>query len=212
MPVVEQEFIEQYPLVELRPHPKNPRQHDQATIDEAIRELGFNGAILVQTSTGFILDGHGRVEALRKQGAVSVPAFMLDVNDLQAEKIMLARNRVGERSGYDEDLLAELLTSFTDADDLLGTGFTVDDVDDLLGSYEEHEDEPRASRERQPAPRSDHPVGLRQVVLVYTDEDYDQLTDAVSFVAEFADVTSISAAILHGVVNYAKELAADLEV
>src|SRR4051812_748273 len=107
--IIEQEFVPDFPIDELRPHPDNPRIHDEDAIDESIQVNKFQGAVLVQRSTNYLLDGHGRVNSLKRQGATTVPAFLLDLDDAAARKVLLARNAVGSKSTFDEIALAAML-------------------------------------------------------------------------------------------------------
>lgn len=71
------------PIEELIPHPKNPRQHDDKQISKlrhSIKTHGFaKGSVVIQKSTGYILTGHGIVEALRKEGYDSVDVIEVDL-------------------------------------------------------------------------------------------------------------------------------------
>lgn len=220
--IIDQEYDPAYPLDQVLSHPKNPKQHDDAAIDESIEENQFSGAILLQRSTRYCLDGHGRVDSLRRKGQTTVPAFIVDVDDRQAEKILLARNKIGENSGYNAELLTDLLSGLADAGDLLGTGYTPDEVDDLFvsfdenvttdeqefhGGYAESEDEKAARSERKTTVR--HSIGLREVVCVFQEDQYQTFMQAIEVIGEFASTDSVSAAVHHAVVNYGKSLLAD---
>jgi hypothetical protein len=220
--IIEQEFVPEFPLDKLVPHPDNPRIHDEDAIDESIAVNKFQGAVLVQKSTNYLLDGHGRVNSLRRQGAETVPAFVIDCDPAAARRILLARNRVGMESGFNDEALASMLAEMAEAGDLVGTGYEADDVDDLLarlggpivaeeeafqGGYAENSDEAKTRAERTATTKTS--LGLREVVLVYKDEDYEQLKRAVEYVGSFHEAVSTSEAVLAGMVNYAKSIEGD---
>lgn len=215
--IAEQEYVELFPIADLKPHPDNPRVHDDEAMDESIEATGFSGAVLVQKSSNYILDGHGRVKALQRKGETTVPAFVIDCDDATAVKILLSRNRVGDKSGYDEDILAGLLGSLAEDGDLYGTAYSPDDLDELLrsetpeeefeGGYVEDEDEAKHRGER--VAKTKASVGLREVVLVYRDEDYEKLKQAVAVISDFASATSTSEAVLAGMVQYATVIEAE---
>ena len=39
----------------MKPHPDNPRVHDEDALDESLEANGFYGAVLVQKSTGHVI-------------------------------------------------------------------------------------------------------------------------------------------------------------
>jgi hypothetical protein len=75
-----------------------------------------------------IIAGEHRWRGAKAKGLGQVPALILDVDDDAALRILLADNRTAEIGGYDDPALAELLRSL---DDLDGTGWTEQDLDDL---------------------------------------------------------------------------------
>jgi DNA modification methylase len=64
-----------------------------------------------------------------------VPVYWVDVDDATARRIMLADNRTNDLATYDDEVLAELLEAAAADDDLLGTGYDGDDLDDLLADF-----------------------------------------------------------------------------
>lgn len=113
----------------VRPHPQNPRVGNIDAIVDSIRVNGFYGALVVQKSTGHILAGNHRYLAAIEAGADEVPVIFVDVDDEEAKRILLADNRTADLGTYDEQQLVELLQSL---DDTSGTGYSDDDLSDLL--------------------------------------------------------------------------------
>jgi ParB-like chromosome segregation protein Spo0J len=121
------------PVGELRPHPRNPNHGDVGAIYESIAKNGFFGVVGYQMSTGYILFGNHRYEAALQAGATEIPAVGLDVADDEALRILLVDNRTARLATDDENVLAEVLQELAATrDGLGGTGFTGDDLDDLL--------------------------------------------------------------------------------
>ncbi|WP_440100041.1 ParB N-terminal domain-containing protein [Streptosporangium sp. H16] len=138
------------PIDLLEPHPDNPHKGDSDVIAESIGANGFYGAVVAQASSKRIIAGHHRVQAAHKQGLTEVPVLLLDVDDEQAKRIMLADNRTAEYGQYDDAQLAELLQGLPD---LIGTGWSDDDLADLLddtGGIEIVTDEPAGPRSAPP--------------------------------------------------------------
>ena len=133
---------ETVPIKNLTPHPDNPRQGDIGAIAVSIQENGWYGTIVAQQSTGVVLAGNHRLQAAKQLGMKELPVYWVDVDDTTARKILLADNRVNDLASYDSEALAEILTDLATTDDLLGTGYDGDDLDDLLSDMEEPEAPP----------------------------------------------------------------------
>jgi hypothetical protein len=131
---------------ELEGAPRNPKQHDLGAIITSMRRFGFVAPVVVNETTGNLVVGHGRVEALReirssggeapkrirtaKDGVWKVPVVHVAFDtDEEAEAYVIADNRITELGGWDHNELAAVLTTL---DDLEGTGYDGDDLDDLL--------------------------------------------------------------------------------
>lgn len=107
----------------LVPHPKNPNKHDKEQIDLLARLISFYGfrhPIIVSNRTGFIVAGHGRLEAAKKLGLKEVPVDYQDfTDDAQEYGFLVADNAI---AGWSELDLAKINVDFVD----LGPDFDVD--------------------------------------------------------------------------------------
>ncbi|GAA5046481.1 hypothetical protein HNP84_009729 [Thermocatellispora tengchongensis] len=128
MPAIVPQAYRMVPLGDLEPHPDNPHKGDVDVIAESIEKNGFYGTVLVQKSRMRIIAGEHRWRGAKANGLDKVPALLIDVDDKTATRIMLADNRTAEFGAYDDQALAELLRGL---DDLDGTGWTEQDLDDL---------------------------------------------------------------------------------
>jgi DNA modification methylase len=131
------------PISSLKPNPRNARTHSRRQIDqiaESIRTFGFNNAILIDEH-GMIIAGHGRLEAAKKLGLTDVPTVCLShMTEAQKRAYILADNRLAEKAGWDEDILAiEFQTLFEIAPelDLTITGFEIAEIDLIIGDHED---------------------------------------------------------------------------
>ena len=120
----------------LIPNPKNPNRHPEAQIKllaKVIKGQGFRNAIVVSRRSGFVIKGHGRLEAAL---LLEMPAVPVDFQDYENEAAewadMLADNRLAELAETDKDSLKELLKELDGAIDMDLTGFDGDSLDDLL--------------------------------------------------------------------------------
>lgn len=143
MDVAAQTFDPAIDVEAIREHPENPNVGDDERVGDSIDQLGFFGAILVQSSTGRIMAGNTRYRAARERGAETVPGFWLDVDDDTARRIMLYDNRSRDFAVYDDAKLVDLLNSLALTDvGLVATGFDAADLDSLQhtlsGIFDEH--------------------------------------------------------------------------
>lgn len=129
--IINQQYAE-VALDTLKPHPMNPRRGDVAEISKSIAHNGFYGALVVQKSTGHILAGNHRYLAAKEQGMASLPVIWVNVDEVEAQRILLADNRTSDLGGYDNEQLAALLDGLAQGDGLEGTGYKQSDLDALL--------------------------------------------------------------------------------
>ena len=114
-------------LADLKPHPRNYKQHppDQlAHIVRSIEAVGIYRPVVV-ANDNTILAGQGLVQAARQMGRTHVPVLRLDLAPCEpgALKILAGDNELGHGSDRDPRALTELLKEVKDKDDLLGTGY-----------------------------------------------------------------------------------------
>jgi hypothetical protein len=110
---------------DLMPFPGNPRKGNIAAIAESLQANAQFSPLVVQTSTGYVLAGNHTLAAAISLGWETVSVVFVDVGEVEARKIVLASNRTADLGTYDKDILLDLLEN---VDDLIGTGYTADDV------------------------------------------------------------------------------------
>jgi len=135
--------IELWPLDRLKPYAKNARTHSDAQVAQiaaSIVEFGFTAPILVSEDGG-ILAGHGRLAAARKLDLDTVPVVVLDhLTPTQRRAYILADNQLALQAEWDQELLAAELADLSAVGfDLALTGFSDEELADLLGDIEEAE-------------------------------------------------------------------------
>lgn len=129
------------PIDSLTPWPGNPRTHDLNTLRMSLRTHGQYRPLVVQASTRRIIAGNGTREAAEAEGWSEIDVTLLDVDDDQAARIVLADNRLSDLAGYDNVALLSLLESLPELD---GTGYVDSDLDDLAGLLERSAGDPFA--------------------------------------------------------------------
>lgn len=117
------------PIANLNPWPRNPRDGDIPKIKHSLEHNGQYKAILGRAGHNTIIAGNQTLEAAHQLGWTHVAVDWLDVDEATARRIMLVDNRTSDFATYkDELLLAELHEI---GEDLTGTGYTTDDLDEL---------------------------------------------------------------------------------
>lgn len=97
---------------DLKPHPKNWRTHSRHQQDVwrgVLSEVGMADALLVRElsdGTLQLIDGHLRAA---QNPSATVPVLVLDLNDAEAEKVLLTHDPLGALAGVDDSQLADLL-------------------------------------------------------------------------------------------------------
>ncbi len=127
--------IEYRHIDEIRPDPRNPRDHSRRQIKKLagiIRKLGCNVPLLLDRNAN-LLAGHARYQACKSLGLTEIPTICLEhLDQHQARAFMLADNRIAELSQWNEKILAEHLKELSELTldlDVELTGFEMGEID-----------------------------------------------------------------------------------
>lgn len=127
------ELVETEKLV---PNPRNPNRHPESQIKllaKVIRAQGWRNPIVVSKRSGFVIKGHGRLDAARLLECERVPVDFQDYENEAAEWAdMLADNRLAELAETDDEELKKLIQELDGKIELDLTGFDEDALDDIL--------------------------------------------------------------------------------
>jgi hypothetical protein len=174
------------PLSDVVPAEINPKAHDLDLIRDSLKRFEYVEPIILDERTGRLISGHGRLETLQLERAVSAPApdglrvehgvWLVPVvrgwaskDDNEAAGYLVAANRITEVGGWKEDQLLDLLKGM----DFTGVGFGADDVDDLMAKLQEV-----ALNDPAAVPSSLRNQQIRMMVLYYPLDDYWKVTEA----------------------------------
>jgi ParB-like chromosome segregation protein Spo0J len=148
--------VEEVPLDAIQQHPDNANNGDLDALEESIEINGFYSPLIVQRSTGFILAGNHRYIVALGRRARTIPVIYLDVDDLEAKRIMLADNAITRRGFDDEPSLLNALHELYATDlGLHGSGYDTDMMAKLDSSINERLDfdtDPATPREEKTDP------------------------------------------------------------
>jgi DNA modification methylase len=127
--------VEWLAISELKPDPRNPKQHSARQIRQiadSIKTFGCLVPVLIDRDNK-ILAGHGRMRALRRLGWVEVPVIRVEhLTPETARAFSIADNRLTELSTWDDRLLGEILHELSAVEldfSLEITGFSVAEID-----------------------------------------------------------------------------------
>ena len=143
------------PTANLKENPLNPNKHPEEQITllaDIIERTGWRQPITISNQSGFIVKGHGRLAAAKLKGWCNVPVDYQDYSNKDEEYAdLIADNRLAELSEIQNDLIAEIVSGFEDPDILALTGYTSDDIDNILAELEADGEEEKGEEEEQPS-------------------------------------------------------------
>jgi hypothetical protein len=147
------------PTNSIKPESRNARTHSKKQIAEiaaSIREFGFANPLLIDVD-GVLIAGHGRLLAAKSIGLDSVPTITLPhLDEAQRRALRLADNKIALNAGWDVDLLKLELKELAELEidfDLSVTGFSTGEIDVLLASKGDPDDETIPAVPAQPRTR-----------------------------------------------------------
>jgi DNA modification methylase len=169
-PGTEPMAVEAVAIARLRPCRGNARTHSRKQIRQiadSIRRFGFTNPVLISDDDE-IIAGHGRVEAAKLLGMLSVPTLRLShLDTAQRRAYVIADNKLALNAGWDQEVLAIELQALIDLDcGVEVTGFSLAEVELVLAE----------ARESSPAPEHG------------ADDAVPPLTDPVSAVTRSGDL------------------------
>jgi ParB-like chromosome segregation protein Spo0J len=163
----------------LVPNPRNPNKHPDSQIDilsRVIKAQGWRSPIVVSSRSGFVVKGHGRLQAAMRLGVKSVP---VDTQKYETEAMewadLIADNRIAELSEIQNDDLKNLMKDLESANfDLELTGYTASDLDSWL-----KEDLIMAGKEQGATPAESledyENSTVRQIVLIMDVQEFEEI-------------------------------------
>lgn len=140
------------PLPHLLGARRNPRRHYRDRLVTLIQRFGFTAPPVLDATTGRLVAGHGRVEALRHMhergdalpeglradgGAWLVPVrYVRLASPEEAEACLLADNKASDHASYDQDELRAMLDGLAREERALDLGWTERELSRILAPVE----------------------------------------------------------------------------
>lgn len=204
------QFSEMRDVVNMQPHPQNPNKHPDrqiALLAGILRFQGWRSPIQVSQRSGFIVAGHGRLEAAKLGGLQEVPIDLQDFPDEASELAhMLADNRISELSGVDMDEMSEILqraANEMEDFDLQLAGYSEKDFQDLMDSVEVIEmGEGDIGKTAEDKEAGFEEADIRQVTIIMTLEQHRECLPRLAKIMKACKLNTNSDAALYAVMNY----------
>ena len=127
--------VEVVSLDTLHHDPANVRTHNDrnlTAITASLKEFGQVEPLVVQSDTGKVIGGNGRLTAMLAMGMTEAAIVRVDATDAKAAALGIALNRTASLAEWDDDALAKVLGSL-DVDMQLAAGFDEGELEKLLG-------------------------------------------------------------------------------
>lgn len=169
------------PIDSVEAHPRNPRKGNLDVIGRSLGDFGQTKPIIVQSSTRWIVAGnHTKRGALERQGWTHIAAVIAEMDEAKATSYLLVDNRSSDLGEYDTTGLIALLEESAEEGRLAMTGYSGDDLDDLLAENERMLRETDRGGDPADGGNGQSPTvrgsgeGVREVVLLYGDQQCEQ--------------------------------------
>lgn len=126
--------LEYMPANQLLAHPLNARRHpakQREALRGSLETLGYYDAVIMNQRTGYIVDGHARVEEqLTIDDAGKLPVLIVDLSEEEEAQALASHDWITQLAQYDNNILDDLLREFNSDDDRVQT-MLADMADDL---------------------------------------------------------------------------------
>jgi DNA modification methylase len=103
----------------LLPNPANWRQHGAAqcqALSDVLGEVGLVQSVIVNRTSGHLVDGHLRVELACAQGQPTIPVVYVELSEEEERVILAALDPIAAMATVDRERLSELLAGIENED------------------------------------------------------------------------------------------------
>lgn len=194
--------VEYMPISQRQPATRNPKLHALEDIKLSMRRFGFVIPGAINETTGRMVVGHGRGDALAEMKAAGeeppkriverdgewyIPVLrgISFSSDEEAEAYLIADNKLTELGGYDEELMTQILTDLNKSlGEVAFQGIGIDEQETarLLGHIGEVAPPELPSGDRVP---------FRQMTFTVHDEQFEEIERALAKAKELGGGESL---------------------
>ena len=136
-------------LADIVPAEYNPRvtlteaDFEYKALKASIDEFGLVVPLVVNERTGTLVSGHQRLNVMLKNGVEETEVVVVDMEPEKEKALCIAMNKVGGQ--WDYGLLADIMEELRNSEiDTTATGFSSNEIAELLGELQEEQAEPEA--------------------------------------------------------------------
>lgn len=129
-------------LEDIKPAEYNPIvrltevDHEYKALKASIDEFGLVVPLIVNERTGTLVSGHQRLNVMLAEGVEETEVVIVDMEPEREKALCIALNKISGQ--WDYGALADILEELRDSPvDILATGFSDDEIADLLGELQE---------------------------------------------------------------------------
>ena len=129
-------------LEDIKPAEYNPRvrltevDHEYKALKASIDEFGLVVPLIVNERTGTLVSGHQRLNVMLAEGVEETEVVIVDMEPEREKALCIVLNKISGQ--WDYGALADILEELRDSPvDILATGFSDDEIADLLGELQE---------------------------------------------------------------------------
>ena len=113
--------LDYIPANQLLANPNNPRRHpgkQREALRGSLETLGYYDAVIMNERTGYLIDGHARVEEqLTLDETATIPVLVVDMTEAEENQALLTHDYITQLAIYDQDTLNDLLQQTEAYDD-----------------------------------------------------------------------------------------------
>lgn len=140
----EKRKLEYIAIDALKEYERNTRTHSDEQVEQLKRSItafGFTNPVLIDENNE-IIAGHGRRIAAHELGMSEVPCLrLIGLTESQKKALRIADNQLALNAGWDEEMLRiELADLKTEDFNLDLIGFSIDELEQYLGEYEQQKE------------------------------------------------------------------------
>ena len=104
-------FTELVELHKIQPNPRNPNKHGDKQVDMLAKIIDYQGQrlpLIISKRSGFLVSGHGRLQALQKLGWEKAAVDFQDFeSEAQEFAHLIADNKIAELADHDDNFMIE---------------------------------------------------------------------------------------------------------